>query len=207
MADAQATAAEKVKTEYEDVAMSDGRTVKFPGKRQIQKEPVKNGDDVGIRFDFRNGQTMTLWTKELSGDILEKSVLHGLSQKCGDEAAGEKNIADIASAVEDMMSRLRKGEWRVARAAGDSFAGTHIVVRAVAEVSGKTVEEVKAFLQSKLDKAKEAGQALSRQELYAGLRKPGGPFAATIERLEKEEAAGKSTKVSADDLLSELAGA
>ena len=94
----------------------------------------------------------------------------------------------------------------MARAAGDSFAGTSVVIRAVAEVTGKSVEAVKTFLQGKLDAAKAKGEKLSRQELYASFRKPGTKTAAVIARLEAEDAAGKSTKVDAADLLAEIEG-
>lgn len=198
---------DKVKAEVEEIEMEDGRKVGFAGKRQILKEPIMVGNDIGMRFDFRNGQTMSIMASELTEDTLQRLVQHGLAQKCGDEAAGEKKIEDIAAAVEDMMGRLRKGEWRVVKAAGDSFAGTNIVIRAVAEVAGKSIVDVKAFLQEKLDAAKAAGKALSRQELYNSFRKPGTKTATVIGRLEAEEAAGKAAKVSADDLLGELAEA
>lgn len=206
MSDQATETVKKPSTEYEEVVMSDGRKEQFPGKRQIQKEI--NLDEaagtVAVRFDFRNGATLSLASNELSASMQLKNLGHGIAQKCGDEASGLKKIEDIVAAVEDMMDRLRKGEWRVATGSGDSFSGAGIVVRAVAEASGKTVEDIKAFLQKKLDTAKTEGKALSRQDLYASFRKPGTKTAAIILRMEAEDAAGKTTKVSADDLLGEL---
>jgi hypothetical protein len=199
-----ATAA-KAKTEYTAVKMTDGREVQFPGKRQIQKEVTVSEDgNVSVRFDFRNGSTLTLASSELDNSTVLQSIGHGLSQKCGDEAAGSKDIDDIVAAVDDMMSRLRRGEWRTPAAPGDSFAGASIVVKAVAEASGKTVEEIKAFLQKKLDTAKAEGKALTRQDLYASFRKPGTATAAIIQRLEAEKAS-KAGGPSAEDLLAEIA--
>jgi hypothetical protein len=204
--DNTATAPAKAKTEYEKVVMADGREVEFPGKRQILKTVTidEAAATVAVRFDFRNGKVLSLGSTELGAVTQLQSLGHGLAQKCGDEAAGEKKIDDIVAAVEDMMGRLRKGEWNVPRQPGDSFSGTSVVIRAVAEVTGKSAEDVKAFLQGKLDKAKAEGKALSRQELYASFRKPGTRTAEVIRRIEEEDAAGKTTKVSADDLLGEL---
>jgi hypothetical protein len=199
-------AATTSKTEYESVAMEDGRKVDFAGKRQIQKEVIvdEKAGTVSVRFDFRNGSTRSISSSDLTDLTVLQSCGHGLAQKCGDEAAGLKDIDDIVAAVDDMMERLKKGEWRaVSTGAGDSFSGTHVVIKAVAEVTGKSVEAVKAFLQGKLDTAKAAGQALSRQELYASFRKPGTKTAAVIARLEAEKGQ-KASKVSADDLLAEI---
>lgn len=206
MSEETATAAAKAKTVYEKITMEDGREVEFPGKRRIDKTPVVDvaAGKSGVRFDFRNGKSLAIYSDELGAETQLQCLAHGLAQKCGDEAAGTEKIEDIVAAVQDMMDRLRKGEWNVPRQPGDSFSGTSVVIRAVAEVTGKSAEDVKAFLQGKLDKAKAAGQALSRQELYASFRKPGTRTAEVIRRLEEEDAAGKTTKVSADDLLGEL---
>ena len=208
MTEAATATPAKPKTEYEKVGMKDGREVEFPGKRQVQKSVTVDeaAGAVSVRFDFRNGDTATISSGELPGETQLLALGHGLSQKCGDEAAGAKKIEDIVAAVTDMMGKLKKGEWRVPSTAGDSFSGTHIVIQAICEATGKSVEQVKAFLQGKLDAAKAAvpPQSLSRQELYASFRRPDSKVAAIISRLEAEDAAKGGGKVSANDLLAEL---
>jgi len=201
----------KSKTEYTDIKMADGRNVAFAGKRQIQKDVSIKDGTVVVRFDFRNGESSSISSSALDEATLLRLIGHGLSQKCGDEAAGEKDLDAIVPAIEDMMKRLTAGEWTVAKSAGDSFAGTNVVIRAVAEATGKTVEWVKDFLQKKLDGAKAAvaagnpAAALSRQDLYSSFKKPGSKTAAIIERLESEKTQ-KASKVSAEDLLAEIEG-
>ena len=203
----QETKATKAPTEYETVKMLDGREVKFAGKRQIDKTVMidEAGQSVTVRFDFRNGETRTI----SAGDVPEVTQLqligHGLAQKCGDEAAGVASIDDIVLGVSDMMDRLKKGEWAVARAAGDSFSGASIVIKAICEVTGKSVEDVRAFLGGKLEKAKAAGEKLSRSELYASFRNPNSKTGMVIERLERE-ARAKTSKANADELLGEIEG-
>lgn len=199
----------KSKTEYEDVTMGDGRTVKFPGKRQLDKTvtPDEATETVEVRFDLRNGDTFSLSSSDLDITTLLRALGNGISQKVGDTCAGVAKVEDMSLAIEEMIGRLKKGEWAVAREAGDSFSGASLVVRAVCEATGKTVEYVKAFLQAKLDAAKGKGEKLSRNDLYSSFRNPNSTTGKIIKRLEEEERAKATTKVNADDLMAEMEAA
>lgn len=202
------TKAKRPETVYEKIQMEDGRAVEFAGKRKLDKTVTvdleKNA--VEVRFDFRNGRTLTIGSAQLSNEVLLRALGHGLSQKCGDNAAGVEEVDDIVIAVEDVIKQLTAGTWGLVREAGDSVAGAFVVIRAVCEVTGKSITEVKDFLQKKLDTAKAAGQKLSRQELYASFRRPGTKTAEVIKRIE-EEKASKASKVNVDDLLGEIGAA
>lgn len=195
-----ATPTAKVERIVNSVKMSDGRTVDFVGKRKMLKEVLIADGKVSVRFDFVNGQTRTF---TVPTNLMAQFAGHGASQKIGDEAAGTEDIDDIVIAIDDIMARLNKGEWGATRAAGDGFAGASVVIRAIAEVTKKSAEEVKAFLQKKLDDAKAKGESLSRAELYASFRNPTTKTGQIIERLEREKKS-KAVKVNADDLLGEL---
>ena len=205
MSETQEAKPSKAATVYEDVTMTDGRVVKFPGKRQTDKTVLEDseGNATGVRFDFRNGQTRTLLFTEIDGKTQLRALGHGISQKAGDEYSGVKEVDDMVLAVDEIFTRLRAGDWAAPSEGGDSMAGASIVIRAIVEATGKSVEVVKAFLQGKLDKAKAAGEKLSRQELYNSFRNPATPTGAIIKRLE-EEKLSKSTKVNASDLLAEM---
>lgn len=219
MADQSAAGAEKnskPKTEVTQVAMSDGRSVGFAGKRKMVKESIVNEKSialdgntvtletgaVSVRLDFRNGETRTF---VVPATLVAKAVGHGIEQKLGDETAGEEKVEDMILAVDDLMGRLAQGEWTVAREAG-GFSGASLVIRAIVEASGKTVEDVKKFLQGKLDAAKAKGEKLSRADLYASFRNPNSKTGQIIERLEKEERS-KASKLDADQALNDLAAA
>lgn len=197
----------KAKTEYEDVSMDDGSVVKFAGKRKLNKTVTTDveGHYVTVRFDFRNGKTLTLDSRKLSEEICLDLLGHGGSQKCGDETAGVEKIEDQVLAVEEMIKRLEEGEWSVERQAGDGFSGASVVIRALVEVTGKTVDDIKSFLNGKLEAAKAKGEKLSRADLYASFRKPGTKTADVIERLEREERA-KNVKGDADAMVAEMLG-
>lgn len=206
----------KKKAEVETVKMSDGREVGFVGKRKMAKETlideskiIIDGDTitfqagaVGVRLDFRNGETRTFYPPL---NLYPRSVGHGDEQKLGDETAGEEKVEDMVIAVDDLMGRLNKGEWTQPSGEG-GFSGASIVIKAIVEASGKTVEQVKAFLQAKLDGAKTKGEKLTRQELYASFRNPASKTGQIIERLEREERS-KASKVDADKELDALAAA
>ncbi|HQR20764.1 MAG TPA: hypothetical protein PKV98_07850 [Burkholderiaceae bacterium] len=206
MSDTQTEAkAAKAATVYEDVTMTDGRVVKFPGKRNSDKTVLEDAEGVatGVRFDFRNGQTRTLLISELDTKTQLRALAHGVSQKAGDEYSGVTEIEDMVLAVDEIFGRLRAGDWAVAREAGDSTAGASIVIKAIMEATGKPIDFVKDFLQKKLDAAKAKGEKLSRQELYNAFRNPATPTGKIIKRLEEEKLA-KATKVSGADLLAEM---
>lgn len=187
------------------VQMEDGREVSFTGKATMLKE-VENdveGQPAAVRFDFRNGAVRRY--RFVGSPLLLQLAAHGAKQKIGDSTVKAEDTDDMVLAVEDMIKRLEAGNFNAERAAGDGFSGASIVIKALVEATGKTVEEIKAWLEGKLEAAKAAGQNLTRNDLYQGFRKPGTKTAAIITRLEEEKRA-KATKLDGDDLLSELAG-
>lgn len=202
MADA-ATTTETPKKEAKPkikVAMQDGREVEFPQETKAKKAFVyaaKDGgtltDDkekaanpaapVGVRWDFVNGHTRTILLTELT-NLTAVLGCHGLSQKGGDEYASEKDVDDAVLAFDDLMDRLKKGEWSEKREGG--FGGASVLAKAICEAFGKTMEETRAFLRE-----------LSPQE-KAGLR-ASPELKAIVDRLEAEKA--KSGKVDVNALL------
>lgn len=189
--------AKRVPAEVVKVTMADGREVEFSGKKRLDKETLIDGEKVGLRLDFRNGETRTFW---LPGSLLLQSAAHGLSQKVGDETAGDEKVEDMVVHVDEILDRLSKEEWNKTRGEGESFSGASVVIRAVAEASNKSLAEVKELLKTMMEK-----QGLSRADLYKGFRKPGTKTAAIIKRLE-EEALTADAKADGDELLAQLMG-
>jgi hypothetical protein len=200
-----ATTPAKSKTEYTTVKMEDGRDVQFAGTRQVDKTSLIDvaAGTAAVRFDFRNGKTITLAASDLTAETQLTALAHGLSQKVGDEWSGTKDIEDIVLTAEAIVTRLKKDGWSAPKEAGDSLSGASVVIKAIVEATGKTVEAVKAFLDGKIEAAKARGEKLTRQELYSSFRNPASKTGQIIKRLEEEKAA-KATKFSADDLLAEM---
>lgn len=194
----------KAATEYVSVKMTDGRKIDFPKSRKTSKtiEVDTQTGAVSVRFDFVNGETRTLNIGELSAETALYAAGHGISQKVGDSYASCKEVDDMVLAVDEMFAQLKTEGWRAASEPGDSTAGASIVIKALAEVTGKTIQQIKDFLQKKLDEAKAREEKLSRQDLYNSFRAP-GKVADVIKRMEDEKLA-KSTKADAGALLNEL---
>lgn len=179
--------ATKPETAIETVTMEDGRIVEFAGKRKLLKQAILTNEEVQIRLDFRNGQTRLFTMPPL---MLDKFAAHGAEQKLGDEIAGLEDIDDCVLAIDELIDRLYNGEWGQKREA-NGMAGTSILARALCELTGKTRDQIKAFLTSKTQAEKVALR-------NSGKVKP------IVDRLESEKAS-KGSKVDTDTLLEELA--
>lgn len=212
MTEAVESKPKKKEVVYTEVDMGGGRTVKFPGDQKVKKSVIFDGEGAermaaGVQFDFRNGKTLGLAISALSANIAAYSACHGLLQKIGDEWSGTKEIEDMVLEGEAIINRLLDGDWAVEREAGDSMAGASVVIQALVEATGKSVEAIKKFLDGKIEAAKEAGTKLTRQQLYASFRKPGSKVGTIIRRIEEEKAAKASGAIDADATLAELESA
>lgn len=130
---------------YTSVKMDDGRIVEFAGTRQLSKESIIADGKVQVRLDFLNGETRLFTVPDA---MLLKFAAHGASQKLGDEISGVKDMDDGILAIDDLMDRLNNGDWGVKREVS-GLAGTSILARALLELSGKPVAEIRAFLAAK----------------------------------------------------------
>jgi hypothetical protein len=202
VAETKAAKKEVVRT---PVTMEDGRVVEFAGNRQADKNAafdVETGT-ISLRIDFRNGKSVSLTGEQLSRATLLRAAAHGLSQKVGDSYASSKDVDDMHLAAEDMVKRLIAGEWEAVREAGDSMSGASVIIKALCEFTGKSVDDIKAFLEGKLKAAADAGQKLTRQQLYASFR-ANPKILAIIQRIEQEKAT-KGAAVDSNEMLAELA--
>lgn len=192
----------KTKTVYTTVKMVDGRSVDFAGNRKVDKQILENHPGTGavsVRFDFVNGQTRMF---EVPDSLFLKFAGHGAAQKIGDEFATIEKVDDMVVAADDIIPRLTAGNWTV-RTAGDSFSGSSVVIKAIMQGTGKSLQEVKDFLQKKIDEAKAKGEELTRAALYKAFRNPKTKIGQIVAALEAEEAT-KNLAADADVLEAEL---
>jgi len=181
-------AEKKVAPTVETVTMTDGRAVDFAGKRKMLKESLidEAAGTVQVRLDFRNGETR-LYT--VPSNLTLKHAAHGAEQKLGDETAGLESVDDMVLAIDELIDRLYSGQWNEKRE-GNGMAGTSVLLKALVEVTGKTVEQIKTFLTGKSQAEKVALRNNAKI-------KP------VVERLEAEKAQ-KGSKIDTDALLGEL---
>lgn len=187
------------------VTMEDGRTVEFPEDTKAKKvalvrvgEEIRSADEVedkstidayvGVRWDFVNGKTRSILLADIA--LLKPGLIgcHGLSQKGGDEYASEKDVDDAVLAFDDLMDRLKKGEWSERREGG-GFGGASVLAKAIMEVFKLDETQVREYL-----------RGLKPQEKMALRQAP--ELKPTIEKLEAEKASG--SKVDTKALLGKL---
>lgn len=205
-----AAAAGKKKPEFESVTMKDGRVLEFAGaadsskKRNLLKEYELDaqGNLDHIRLDFRNGVTLKI---KIPPSLLGQFAGHGALQKYGDELAGLKNedgtpadVDDMVLAIEQLDEVIQKGEWST-RKEGDGMGGTSVLIKALIAFSGKTLEQIKAFLKDKDAKFK---QALRHDDTKKS-KVTGLSMAATVKQIEAEKLS-KGTKVDTSTALDDL---
>jgi hypothetical protein len=137
------------------VQCEDGNTYEFSEKAKVKKQSYITDDGVIVtKFVFRNGAVRT--HKTSMGDALvARLAMHGADQKFGDEFAGVDDVEDCILSFESMSGRLARGEWSE-RKAGEGVAGTSLLARALAEHTGKSLDEVKAKLKDADPKVKAA---------------------------------------------------
>lgn len=169
------------------VRMDDERDVEFVGKKKMVKSTIIGEAGVQVRLDFRNGETR-LYT--VTPELFNQFAAHGVEQKFGDEIAGVEDVEDCVMGIDNLMDRLAKGQWSVRREGG-GISGTSVLARALAEMTGKGMDEIKVFLTTKTQAEKIALR--SNQKV-----KP------IVDRLEAEKASKKSN-VDTDSMLDQLA--
>lgn len=184
----------KSATPVNTVRMTDGRVVDFPGKRRLQKSWTVVDGKVNVLLDFVNGETRTFIIRD---DMLNEFAGHGAEQKLGDEMAGIDDLDDAILAVDNLIENLNKGEWKQ-KGDASGMAGTSILLKAMVEYTGKTIDLVKEFLKDKTP-AEKAALKTSKIPNKAGLT-----IKQIADRLEEEKVA-KGSKTDAATLLAGFA--
>lgn len=170
----------RTKTEYRDVTMADGTVVKFPSKRSILRDILRDGNDVVMVVNAVNGEQR--WYTA-NPKMYFDYVSQGMLDKFGQEIDGKLSVDDQLAQLDALHNRINvECEWSKPSEA-DSFSGTHIVVRAMGNVTGKSKEEIVAYINKKLEEGK--AQKLSRQQLYKIIGE-NPRFSAEVAKLEAE---------------------
>lgn len=130
------------------ITMDDGRTVEFSGKRKMVKETTIDAEknEIVTRLDFLNGETRYF---NLPATLLLRAAAHGIEQKLGDEIAGVAEVDDCVAEMDQLLSRLDKGEWNMVREGGNGSGGASILVKALMELSGRDRAAITEFLSDK----------------------------------------------------------
>lgn len=107
------------------------------------------------------GRTITIQTGDLHPSILTQALMHGLKQKLVDAAAIARNpetgrsatAQDKFDAVAVVYERLLAGNWNAPREGGETGG---LLLRALAQMTGKSVADLKPTYDDYTDEQKAA---------------------------------------------------
>jgi hypothetical protein len=144
-------------------------------KTKFCEKDYDNGTGLAY-FQFGNGTKLEINVNELSDEIRQELMFHGLMQKVGDSYAGAKaNYAEGIASAQKVIDQLIAGEWAAKRAAGEGKPRVGELAEAIARVKGVAIEKAAAAVAKatkeqvaqwrKLGKVKEAILAIRMEKL------------------------------------------
>lgn len=114
-----------------------------------KKEPA--ADFASISFNFADGRKIVCDLASLPEDMKQRCMLHGASQKIGDSYSGAESVDEAYEAASETLENLRRSIWSAGR---ESTGG--MLAQAIANLTGKGLEEVAEMLKGQSDDAKKA---------------------------------------------------
>ena len=156
-----------------------------------------DGSPCALHLKFANGKELAITASQLTNNVMEYAIFHGLKQKLVDAAAISRNpetgraasVEDKYQAVKTVYDRLLAGQWNAAREGGGATGGLLLQALCRMYTGRKTADELKAFLADKSDAEKTALRKNPR-------------IASIIEEIRAET--GKAANIDTDGLLGEL---
>jgi hypothetical protein len=112
---------------------------------------------MSISLTFGNGRTLELSTSQITPEIANHAMLHGLKQKLVDAAAISRNpdtgrsatIDDKYAAVREVYDRLLSGQWNKGRDGTGTGSGGLLFRALCILYANKTPEAIREFLSKK----------------------------------------------------------
>ena len=135
---------------------------------QITANVINNeaGHPAALVLSFAHGKELTIKARDLTNEVMEYAIFHGLKQKLVDAAAIGRNpetgrsasIEDKYQAVWTVYDRItRLGEWNAVRGEGGTGTGGLLFAALCRMYAGrKTEEELRDWLGTKDKKAQAA---------------------------------------------------
>ena len=99
-----------------------------------------------VTFQFMDGTSFVYNLNDLSGEMVHRAALHGLSQKGGDSYASADSIEEAKANVREVWANLLNGNWTV-RSTGKLAEALH-------RATGLPMDEVLEKLAGKTDAEK-----------------------------------------------------
>jgi hypothetical protein len=118
---------------------------------------MENVNDPTLTLIFGNGEVLCIMAHQLTVELAQTAMMHGLKQKLVDAAAISRNpdtgrtasVDDKYNAVKEVFDRLIAGQWNKQRDGAGATKGG-LLFRALCMLyADKTPDAIKAFLDKK----------------------------------------------------------
>lgn len=113
---------------------------------------------VGARMDYADGTADAIVWEDTTPEIRAALMAHGWKQKVADGAAIPRDTetgrsattAEKIAAMRAIAARLASGLWNAAGGGGGGQSSAKaLLIRAMAEFSGKTIEQAREYIESR----------------------------------------------------------
>ena len=165
---------------------------------EVEKKPafcaVGQGSKPSVlAFSFGNGIVVDIDLDELSEEISDQLLVHGLTQKVRDSFAAAKGDFNFAVGnAQKVIENLVNGQWNASRASGDGKPRTTELAEAISNLMKKPLEEVQASVEAASEDVRKAWRKNPR-------------VAAEVLRIRAAKAQERVKKAEKDGTLTELA--
>lgn len=150
------------------------------------KKPAAVAADIDgstLTLTFANGDILRVYADTLTQAMRDAAIMHGLKQKLVDAAAIARNpdtgasatIADKYNAVREIFDRITspEGTWNKIRGDGTGSNTGGLLLRAMAALTGRSLEETQGILDALSDDEVKALRASPKVQVkMADFRKP-----------------------------------
>ena len=121
-----------------------------------------DGRPCALHLKFANGEELAITASQLTNNVMEYAIFHGLKQKLVDAAAISRNpetgraasVEDKYQAVKTVFDRLLTGQWNAVREGGNGGGGLLLTMMASMPISRRRVTLLTASLVWSVDKTK-----------------------------------------------------
>lgn len=132
-----------------------------------------------LELKFANGEALYIGRDELTPELIEQAIIHGLKQKLVDAAAISRNpdtgrsatVDDKYNAVREVYDRLLSGQWNKSRGDGATAAGGLLFRALCIAYPAKAPEVLREYLGKRTTEEKTALRA-KFADIIATLKAP-----------------------------------
>lgn len=121
---------------------------------KMKMSMVEGENGYTAKMEFANGETRE-FAFGMDHDLFARFAVHGVEQKLRDRIAASETVEDAVNAIDGLIEALNAGDWTVRGGTGEPKETGGLLTRALAQITGKALDEVQTVVNA-LDKKQQA---------------------------------------------------